>query len=63
MLNKYYNKCQKHVEKCLESFEDFRNISYFIHRTLTFYLGFFLLRELVCQFLPFMFENKFSAVN
>ena len=31
MLNKYYNNCQKHVEKCSESFGDFRNISFIEH--------------------------------
>ena len=31
MLNKYYNNCQKYVEKCSESYGDFKNISYFIY--------------------------------
>ena len=42
MLNKYYNNCQKKaVEKYLESFEDCRNISFFIHQALTFIFDFF----------------------
>ena len=45
MLNKYYNNCRKQaVEKYSESFEDYRNISYFIHQTLTFIFDFFRLR-------------------
>ena len=31
MLNKYYNNCQNHVEKCSESFGDFRNMSFIEH--------------------------------
>ena len=45
MLNKYYNNSQKHVEKCSESFEDFRNIS-FIEHVLSLI---FLPREFVCH--------------
>ena len=36
MLNKYYNNSQKHVEKCSESFEDFRNISFIEHSRFIF---------------------------
>ena len=36
MLNKYYNNSKKHVEKCSESFEDFRNISFIEHSRFIF---------------------------
>ena len=36
MFNKYYNNSQKHVEKCSESFEDFKNISFIEHSRFIF---------------------------
>ena len=62
MLNKYYNNCQKHVEKCSESYGDLKNISYFIYWARLIFD--FLLGELVCQFLPFMSEtNSGQLIN
>ena len=60
MLNKYYNKSQKHVENVRKVLK----ISEIFHSSSTHVLSLiFLPRELVCQFLPFMFVKKFRAVN
>ena len=57
MLNKYYNNCQKHVAKCskVSKISEIFRISFIEHSRFIFD---FLLRGLVYQFLPFIFEKN-----